>query len=55
MKAVIQVVDNASLSVDDKIVSKIGKGMVVYFCVEKVIMKKNCLFLQKIGKFTHFS
>lgn len=35
MKAVIQVVGNASLSVDDKIVSKIGKGMVVYFCVEK--------------------
>jgi len=35
MKMVIQVVDDATLSVDQKIISQIGKGLVVYFCVEK--------------------
>ncbi len=34
MKAVIQRVKNAVLSVDGKEVSKIQKGLVVYFCVE---------------------
>lgn len=35
MKAVVQVVNNASLSVEDKLVSKIDRGLVVFFCVEK--------------------
>ncbi len=35
MKAVIQVVNNATLVVDEKVVSSIKKGLVVYFCVEK--------------------
>lgn len=35
MKAVIQVVDNAKLSVEGKDISQIGRGIVVYFCVEK--------------------
>ncbi len=35
MKMVLQVVKDATLSVDKKIISKIGKGVVVYFCVEK--------------------
>ena len=35
MKAVVQIVNNAELSVAEKLVSKIGKGMVVYFCVER--------------------
>lgn len=35
MKAVIQVVNNATLKVDGNVVSKIGQGLVVYFCVEK--------------------
>lgn len=35
MKAILQVVKNATLSVDGQVVSKIGKGMVVFFCAEK--------------------
>ena len=35
MKAVIQVVKNAELSVDNKVVSSIGKGYVVFFGVKK--------------------
>lgn len=35
MKAVVQVVNNATLSVEDKLVSKIDRGLVVFFCVEK--------------------
>lgn len=35
MKAVVQVVNNATLSVEDKLISKIGMGLVVFFCVEK--------------------
>ncbi len=35
MKAVVQVVKKACLSVDGQVVSKIGKGLVVFFCVEK--------------------
>ena len=33
MKAVIQIVKSASLSVDEKVVSSIGKGLVIYFGV----------------------
>ena len=35
MKAVIQRVKSAELKVDEKLISKIGQGLVVYFCVEK--------------------
>ena len=35
MRAVIQVVKGAELSVENKLISKIGQGLVVYFCVEK--------------------
>ena len=35
MKAVVQVVNNANLKVNGKMISQIGKGFVVYFCVEK--------------------
>lgn len=34
MKAVIQRVKGASLSVDDRLKSEIGKGLVVFFCAE---------------------
>ena len=35
MKMVIQVVDDATLKVDEKIISQIGKGLVVFFGAEK--------------------
>lgn len=35
MKAVIQVVNNATLKVENKLISQIGQGLVVYFCVEQ--------------------
>lgn len=35
MKMVIQVVDDATLMVEEKIVSQIGKGLVVFFGAEK--------------------
>ena len=35
MKAVIQVVESATLRVSDKLISSIKCGLVVYFCVEK--------------------
>lgn len=35
MKMVIQVVDDATLTVDEKLISKIKKGLVVFFCAEK--------------------
>ena len=35
MKSVIQIVENAELFVDNKLISSINKGFVVYFCVEK--------------------
>ena len=34
MKTVLQVVDKATLTVNNKTISKIGKGLVVFFCVE---------------------
>ena len=35
MKAVIQVVNNATLKVENKVISQIGQGLVVFFCVEE--------------------
>ena len=47
MKAVIQVVGQAELSVDGGIVSKIGKGLVVFFCVEKGDVEEKLQFFVK--------
>ena len=47
MKAVIQVVKRAELSVDEKLVSKIGQGLVVFFCVEKDDLEENLTFFAK--------
>ncbi len=56
MKAVIQRVGGATLSVDNKIISQIGKGLVVYFCVEKGDDEKLCdVFAKKLAKFRIFS
>ncbi len=50
MKAVVQVVKKACLSVDGQVVSKIGKGFVVFFCVEKGDNdEKMFYFVKKIG------
>lgn len=55
MKAVIQRVYNAALSVDGKTVSEIGKGLVVYFCVEKGDDDKLCgVFANKLAKLRIF-
>jgi len=35
MKSVIQIVENAELLVNNKLISSINKGYVIYFCVEK--------------------
>ncbi|MGN1200675.1 MAG: D-aminoacyl-tRNA deacylase [Candidatus Caccovivens sp.] len=47
MKTVVQVVSQASLSVDGKIVSKIGQGLVVFFCVEKDDIEEKLQFFAK--------
>lgn len=47
MKAVLQVVGQASLSVEEKIISKIGKGLVVFFCVEKDDLEEKLQFFAK--------
>ncbi len=47
MKAVVQVVGQASLSVEEKIISKIGKGLVVFFCVEKDDLEEKLQFFAK--------
>lgn len=55
MKAVIQRVYNANLQVDGKTVSNIGKGLVVYFCVEKGDDESLCLvFANKLSKLRIF-
>lgn len=56
MKAVIQVVKDAQLSVEKKIVSKIGQGLVVFFCVEKDDLdEKIDFFAKKIANLRIFS
>lgn len=56
MKAVIQRVDGATLSVDGRIVSDIGKGLVVYFCVEKGDSDALCgIFAKKLADLRIFS
>ena len=55
MKAVIQRVYNATLSVDGKTVSEIGKGLVVYFCVEKGDDENCCsVFANELAKLRIF-
>lgn len=55
MKAVIQRVGGATLSVDGKLISQIGKGLVVYFCVEKGDSEKLCgTFANKLVKLRIF-
>lgn len=55
MKAVIQRVYNAKLSVESETVAEIGKGLVVYFCVEKGDTEKACLaFADKLSKLRIF-
>ena len=47
MKMVIQVVDDATLTVDKKLISKIGKGLVVFFGAEKGDDEQNLDFFAK--------
>lgn len=55
MKAVIQRVYNAKLSVEGRTVSEIGKGLVVYFCVERDDNEKQCFtFADKLSKLRIF-
>lgn len=56
MKAVIQRVNKASLYVDDNLVSSIGKGLVVYFCVEHDDDESLCsAFASKVSKLRIFA
>lgn len=55
MKAVIQRVYGASLSVEGRTVSEIGKGLVVYFCVERDDDEGLCsVFANKLAKLRIF-
>ncbi len=55
MKAVIQRVNCAELSVKNSVVSRIGKGLVVYFCVERDDAVSACdLFAEKLSKLRIF-
>jgi len=47
MKMVIQVVDDATLTVDEKIISKISKGLVVFFGAEKGDNEQSLEFFAK--------
>lgn len=56
MKAVVQVVENAKLYVDDSLVSQIEKGIVVFFCVENNdIEGKLDFFAKKLANLRIFS
>ena len=55
MKAVIQRVNSATLTVDSKVISQISKGLVVYFCVEKGDIESYCsAFATKLSKLRIF-
>lgn len=47
MKMVMQIVDDASLSVEGEVVSMINKGLVVYFCAEKGDVESDLHFFAK--------
>ncbi len=56
MKMVIQVVDDATLTVDEKLISKIGKGLVVFFGAEKGDDEQNLdYFAKKIATLRIFA
>lgn len=56
MKAVVQRVNGATLSVDGKVVSQIGLGLVAYFCVEKGDADNLCeVFAKKLAKLRIFA
>lgn len=56
MKAVIQRVSQATLSVEGNVISRIGKGLVIYFCVEKGDDTSWCKpFAVKMSKLRIFS
>ena len=56
MKMVIQVVEDATLTVDEKIISQIGKGLVVFFCAEKGDKEQDLdFFAKKIASLRIFS
>ena len=56
MKSVMQVVKQAELLVDNEIISKIGQGLVVFFCVEKDdLEEKLAFFAKKIANLRIFS
>lgn len=56
MKAVIQRVTDATLKVDGQLISQIGHGLVVYFCVEKGDDQSLCqVFANKLAKLRIFS
>lgn len=55
MKAVIQRVNSAQLSVDGQLISAIRKGLVAYFCVESGDDENQCnVFAQKLSKLRIF-
>ena len=55
MKAVVQRVNSASLYVDNTLISKIKKGLVVYFCVERGDSEERLeYFTKKISKLRVF-
>ena len=47
MKLVLQIVKDAELLVDMQTISKIGEGMVAYFCVEKGDIIEDLSFFAK--------
>ena len=47
MRAVIQRVENARLTVNDQEISKINKGLVCFFCVEKGDLEEKVHFFAK--------
>ena len=47
MKLVLQIVNDAELLVDEKLISKIGKGLVAYFCVEKGDKEEDLYYFAK--------
>ena len=55
MKAVIQVAKNASITVDDTLISSMSYGLLVYFCVEKDDNEEKLIpFLDRIVKMRIF-
>ena len=47
MKMVIQVVDDATLTVNNKLISTINRGLIVYFCAEKNDDENNLNYFAK--------